>query len=51
MMFYLSESELLLYGGLLIMSAAVLLAALSIVIFCITGRRIRRKLEEEYGRL
>ena len=49
-MFGLSGSELLCYGGLAGMGLAVLLTAASAVIFCVTGRRIKSKLEEEYGR-
>lgn len=44
-----SESELLLYSGIVLMAAAILLALLSIIIFVMTGRQIRKKLEQEYG--
>ena len=50
-MFRLSGSELLCYGGLAGMGLAVLLAVVSIVVFRITGQRIKSKLEQEYGRL
>lgn len=47
---YLPDSELLFYGGLALMGAAAVLALACILIFTITGRRIRRRLEEEYGK-
>lgn len=46
----LSESELLFYGGLAIMAAAVFLAVICIVSLSITGHKIRKKLEQEYGK-
>ena len=45
-----TESEILFYGGILLMALAVLLACIFIAIFTITGRRIKRKLYEEYGK-
>ena len=48
-MFGLSGSECLLYGGIAVMAAAVLAAAASIVVFRITGKKIARVLDEEYG--
>lgn len=44
-----SLNEWLLWGGIAAMAAAVALAVLCLVIFRITGRRLKRKLEEEYG--
>lgn len=46
----LSESELFFYGGIAVMVAAGILAALCIVIFTGTGRRLKRTLEREYGK-
>lgn len=46
----LSESELLFYGGIVIMAAAGLLAAVSAAVFTVTGKKIRKKLEQEYGK-
>lgn len=41
--------ENLFYGGIAAMAAAVLMAVLCIVVFCITGKRIKKKLIREYG--
>lgn len=49
MMWQLPESEVLFYGGIAVMSAAVVLALLCVIVFTLSGRRIRRKLEQEYG--
>lgn len=46
----LSGSELLFYGGIAVMAGAVAAALLCAVLFAVTGRRLKRKLEEEYGR-
>lgn len=43
-------SEWLLYGGIGMMILAVSLTAICIVIFILTGKKIRKKLEEEYGK-
>lgn len=50
-MFGLSGSELLFYGGLAIMVIAVLLAMVCAVLFRLSGRRLKKKLEQEYGEL
>ncbi len=44
-------SEMLFYGGIAVMGTVGLLAAVSIAIFTLTGRRLKKKLEQEYGRL
>ena len=44
------NSELLFYGGILIMSIAVIVMTISLIMFHITGRRIKKRLEEEYGK-
>lgn len=46
----LSGSELLFYGGLATMGAAVAAALLCIVIFRVSGRKLKKKLEQEYGK-
>ena len=48
--FGLSVSELLFYGGLVIMAAAVLAMVICTVIFTFAGRKLKRKLEQEYGK-
>ena len=49
-MFHLSGSELMFYGGIAVMGGAVLLTAASIIIFSITGKRLKKRLEQEYGK-
>lgn len=46
----LSGSEMLFGGGIIIMTAAVVCAAAGIIVFRLTGKKIRQKLEQEYGR-
>lgn len=46
----LSSSEMLLYGGIAIMVGSAVLAMLCIAIFKMTGRKLKRKLEQEYGK-
>ncbi len=46
----LSVSEGLLYGGIAAMATAVVIVAAGIVIFTLTGIKLKKKLEEEYGR-
>lgn len=46
----LSGSELLLYGGLAGMGIAAVLALAAAAVFAVTGRRLAKKLEEEYGK-
>ena len=43
-------SELLFYGGLAVMAAAAVLAVLCIALFRASGRKLREKLEQEYGK-
>lgn len=47
---WLWESELLLYGGLACLIAAGVLIAVSVTVFTITGKRLKRRLEDEYGK-
>lgn len=46
----LSESELFFYGGIAVMATAGILAVMCLVIFTCTGRRLKKKLEQEYGK-
>lgn len=43
-------SETLFWGGIAVMVLAAVLMLLGLLIFRITGKRLRRKLEEEYGK-
>lgn len=45
-----TATELFFYGGIALMGAAALLALGAIVVFCLTGRRLRARLEQEYGK-
>ncbi len=47
----LSGSEMLFYGGIAVMASAGILAVLSMIIFTLTGKKLRRKLEQEYGEI
>lgn len=49
-MFGILKGELLLYGGLGAITLAVLGALLCTIIFFFTGRRLKEKLEKEYGK-
>lgn len=46
-----SESELLLYGGILIVALAVVLAVICMITFTLTGRKIKSRLEKDYGKI
>lgn len=46
----LTQSEWFLYGGIAAMAAAVILAILCIIVFSVTGKRLKKKLEQEYGK-
>lgn len=45
-----TQSELFLYGGIALMGAACALGAVSVLIFRITGKRLKKKLEQDYGK-
>lgn len=45
------SSEALFWGGIFVIIAAVLLLLICCVVFHITGKRIQKILEEEYGKL
>jgi len=50
-MFDLSNGQLLLYGGVGLIVVAAAAAIICIIIFIMTGKKIRRELENDYGRL
>jgi len=45
-----TTNELLFYGGIALMCASVLAAVISITIFRMSGKRIKTRLEAEYGK-
>lgn len=47
---YLSGDEWLFYGGMVIMALSVVLTVICIGIFIVSGRIIKRQLEQEYGK-
>lgn len=47
---YLSESEWLFWGGIAVMAGAAVLALFCLILFSFTGKMLKRKLEEEYGK-
>ena len=49
-MLYVSEGQWLLCGGIAVMSVSAVLSAAVMIIFTLTGRRIKKKLEQEYGK-
>ncbi len=49
-MFGLSGSEVLFYGGIAVMAGTAILAVVSLAVLIGTGRRLKRKLEKEYGK-
>lgn len=49
-MLKLPMGELLLWGGIAAMGAAVGIGFLCIIIFLVTGRKLKERLEAEYGR-
>lgn len=50
-MIALSGSELLLYGGIALMGVALLFGVLCMVVFRYSGQKLKKKLEQEYGKL
>lgn len=46
----LSSSELIFYGGIAVMAVTGVLAVICVILFCFTGKRIRKRLEQEYGK-
>ncbi|HJA30780.1 MAG TPA: hypothetical protein H9956_03915 [Candidatus Eisenbergiella pullicola] len=45
-----NTSEILFFGGIAIMAIAAVGAVAGGAVFVLTGRRLKRKLEEEYGK-
>ena len=45
------NSELLFWFGIVLMVAAAVSAVALTVLFCITGRRLKKRLEQEYGKM
>lgn len=46
----LSGSQLLFYGGIAVMILAAMLAGVCAVFFAIQGKRLGKRLEQEYGK-
>lgn len=46
----LSANEMLFYGGIAVMALAAVGAVIAAAGFSISGRRLRKKLEEEFGK-
>lgn len=46
----LSVSEMIFYGGIMVMASACVLAVICAAIFIITGKRLKERLEQEYGK-
>ena len=46
----LSVNELLFYGGIAVIALSAAGGAGAIALFAVSGRRLRKRLEEEYGR-
>ena len=44
------ESEWLFYGGIGMMAAAAVMALISVLVFSVTGKKLKQKLEQEYGK-
>lgn len=49
-MFHLTQGEIFLYCGVAALVIAFVLAVVCIIIFRITGKKIRQKLEQDYGK-
>lgn len=49
-MFDLSGSELLFYGGIAMMGISLVLIIIFAIAFGCTGRKLKEKLEQEYGK-
>lgn len=46
----LSQSELLLWGGIAVMAISTGVGIISIALSAVTGRKLKKKLEKEYGK-
>lgn len=49
-MIELSCSEWLFYGGIVVMILTAVLAVLRIIIYILSGKRLKKKLDQEYGK-
>ena len=49
-MFGLSNSELLFFAGVAVMAIAVIAAIICVIFFILTGRSLKERLEQEYGK-
>lgn len=49
-MLNLSQSQLLLWGGIAVMAISVVTGIISMALFMVTGRKLKKKLEKEYGK-
>ena len=47
---FFTSVEMWLYGGIALIFLALFLAILCLIIFRITGRRIHKQMEQEYGK-
>lgn len=48
--FEINSSEILFWGGALLMAVSAVSVVIWLVVFGITGRKLKKKLEEEYGK-
>lgn len=46
----LSSSEIIFYSGIMVMAAACVLAVICVAVFTVTGKRLKKRLEQEYGK-
>lgn len=47
---YLPTSEWLFWGGIGVMAGTAVMAVICIAVFIVTGRRLKKNLEKEYGK-
>jgi uncharacterized membrane protein len=45
------DGSTLIYCGIALMVSAVIIALVSIVVFSVSGKKLRKKLEQDYGKL
>lgn len=45
-----SSSEIIFSSGIVVMAAACVLAVVCTVVFTVTGKRLKKRLEQEYGK-
>lgn len=51
MLLHLPVREVLFWGGIFMMGLSAGLSVICAVIFCLTGKGLKKKLEKEYGKL